>query len=67
MTITKLLGIKYPIFQGAMAQIARYQLVSAVSNAGALGILASGGVSPEELRKEIQQCKELTDKPFAVT
>ena len=66
MTITKLLGIKYPIFQGAMAQIARYELVSAVSNAGALGILASGGVRPEELRKEIQQCKELTDKPFAV-
>ena len=66
MTITNLLGIKYPIFQGAMAQIARHELVSAVSNAGALGILASGGVSPEELRKEIQQCKELTDKPFAV-
>lgn len=66
MTITNLLGIKYPIFQGAMAQIARYELVSAVSNAGALGILASGGVRPEELRKEIQQCKELTDKPFAV-
>ena len=34
MTITKLLGIKYPIFQGAMAQIARHELVSAVSNAG---------------------------------
>ena len=66
MTITNLLGIKYPIFQGAMAQIARHKLVSAVSNAGALGILASGGVSTEELRKEIQQCKELTDKPFAV-
>ena len=66
MTITNLLGIKYPIFQGAMAQIARYELVSAVSNAGALGILASGGVRPEELRKEIQQCKEFTDKPFAV-
>lgn len=66
MTIIDLLGIKYPIFQGAMAQIARHELVSAVSNAGALGILASGGVSPEELRKEIQQCKELTDKPFAV-
>ena len=42
-----------------MAQIARHELVSAVSNAGALGILASGGVSPEELRKEIQQCKNL--------
>lgn len=66
MIITDLLGIKYPIFQGAMAQIARHELVSAVSNAGALGILASGGVDPEELRKEIQQCKELTDKPFAV-
>ena len=66
MIIADLLGIKYPIFQGAMAQIARHKLVSAVSNAGALGILASGGVSPEELRKEIQQCKELTDKPFAV-
>ena len=66
MTITNLLGIKYPVFQGAMAQIARHELVSAVSNAGALGILASGGVSPEELRKEIQQCKNLTDKPFAV-
>ena len=66
MISTDLLGIKYPIFQGAMAQIARHELVSAVSNAGALGILASGGVSPEELRKEIQQCKELTDKPFAV-
>ena len=66
MTITKLLGIKYPVFQGAMAQIARHELVSAVSNAGALGILASGGVSPEELRKEIQQCKKLTDKPFGV-
>ena len=66
MTITNLLGIKYSIFQGAMAQIARHELVSAVSNAGALGILASGGVSPEELRREIQQCKEFTDKPFAV-
>ena len=66
MAITDLLGIKYPIFQGAMAQIARHELVSAVSNAGALGILASGGVSPEELRREIQQCKEFTDKPFAV-
>ena len=66
MTITNLLGIKYPVFQGAMAQIARHELVSAVSNAGALGILASGGVSPEELRREIQRCKNLTDKPFAV-
>ena len=66
MTITKLLGIKYPIFQGAMAQIARYELVSAVSNAGGLGILASGGMNPEELREQIKKCKEQTTKPFAV-
>lgn len=66
MTITKLLGIKYPVFQGAMAQIARYQLASAVSNAGGLGIIASGGMSPEQLREEIVNCKKYTDKPFAV-
>ena len=66
MTITKLLGIKYPVFQGAMAQIARHQLASAVSNAGGLGIIASGGMSPEQLREEIVNCKKYTDKPFAV-
>lgn len=64
--ITKLLGIKYPIFQGAMAQIARWELVSAVSNAGALGILATGGISPEELREQIRKCKQHTNNPFAV-
>ena len=66
MTITQLLGIKYPIFQGAMAQIARFELASAVSNAGGLGILASGGMKPEELREQIKKCKEQTTKPFAV-
>ena len=66
MTITQLLGIKYPVFQGAMAQIARYELASAGSNAGGLGILASGGMSPEELREQIKKCKEQTTKPFAV-
>ena len=66
MTITQLLGIKYPVFQGAMAQIARFELASAVSNAGGLGILASGGMKPEELREQIKKCKEQTTKPFAV-
>ena len=66
MTVTQLLGIKYPIFQGAMAQIARFELASAVSNAGGLGILASGGMRPEELREQIKKCKEQTTKPFAV-
>ena len=66
MAITKLLGIKYPVFQGGMAQIARHQLASAVSNAGGLGIIASGGMSPEQLREESVNCKNYTDKPFAV-
>ena len=66
MAITKLLGIKYPVFQGGMAQIARHQLASAVSNAGGLGIIASGGMSIEQIREEIVNCKKHTDKPFAV-
>lgn len=66
MSITELLHIKYPIMQGAMAQIAKAPLVAAVSNAGGLGIIASGGMSGEELRTEIQKTKALTDKPFAV-
>ena len=66
MVITKLLGIKYPVFQGGMAQIARQDLASAVSNAGGLGIIASGGMSIEQIREEIINCKKHTDKPFAV-
>lgn len=66
MSITKLLGIKYPIFQGAMAQIALSPLVGAVANAGGLGIIASGGLTADRLRDEIRKTKEMTDKPFAV-
>lgn len=66
MSITKLLGIKYPIFQGAMAQIALDPLVSAVSNAGGLGIIASGGMSADRLREEIRKVRSHTSKPFAV-
>lgn len=64
--ITQLLGIQYPIFQGAMAQIAKHSLAAAVSNAGGLGIIASGGMSASELREEIVACKALTKQPFAV-
>ncbi|MBC1722744.1 nitronate monooxygenase [Listeria seeligeri] len=66
MSITNLLNIKYPIIQGAMAQIAKAPLVAAVSNAGGLGIIASGGMSADMLREEIQKTKALTDKPFGV-
>ncbi len=66
MSITKLLGIKYPIFQGGMAQIALSPLVGAVSNAGGLGTIGSGGFSADRLREEIRKTKAITDKPFAV-
>ncbi|MFQ7236294.1 MAG: nitronate monooxygenase, partial [Enterococcus hulanensis] len=64
--ITELLGIQYPIFQGAMAHIARYPLVSVVSEAGGLGIIAAGGLSGEELQEQIRETKKRTKKPFAV-
>jgi enoyl-[acyl-carrier protein] reductase II len=66
MSITKILGIKYPIFQGGMAQIATAPLVGAVANAGGLGIIGSGGFTADRLREEIQKTKAITDKPFAV-
>lgn len=64
--ITKLLGIKYPVFQGGMANIAEHNLVAAVSNAGGLGIIAAGGMNAEQVRAEIKKTKEMTDKPFGV-
>ncbi|GAA5108346.1 DUF561 domain-containing protein [Orbus sasakiae] len=66
MEITQLFNIQYPILQGAMAQVSRHQLAAAVSNAGGLGIIASGGMTAQTLREEIRACKRLTDKPFAV-
>lgn len=64
--ICKLLGIKYPIFQGGMAWIGTAELASAVSNAGGLGIIGAGHMPPDLLQKEIQKCKGWTDKPFGV-
>jgi len=65
-TITSLLGIQYPILQGAMAWIADSTLTAAVSEAGGLGTLAAGLNTPDEVRAEIKKVKELTKKPFAV-
>lgn len=64
--VMKLLNIKYPIFQGGMANIAEHNLVAAVSNAGGLGIIAAGGGTAAMVREEIRKTKELTDKPFGV-
>ena len=64
--ITELLGIKYPIIQSAMNYVAYPSLVAAVSNAGGLGILGAASMNPDDLRKNIKQTRELTDKPFGV-
>lgn len=66
MKLNEMLGIKYPIIQGAMAQIATGEFAAAVSNAGALGIICSGGFSAEQFRGHIRRARELTDKPFGV-
>ncbi len=64
--INEMLGIKYPIIQGGMANIATGKFAAAVSNAGALGLIASGGMPAEALEKEIHDAREATDKPFGV-
>ena len=64
--ITQLFGIKYPIIQAGMIWCSGWELASAVSNAGGLGIIGSGSMYPEVLQEHIQKCKKATDKPFAV-
>ena len=64
--VTRLLGIEHPIFQGGMAWISDYHLAAAVSNAGAAGIIATGGRDAAWRRDQIVKAKALTDKPFGV-
>ncbi|RHW51256.1 enoyl-[acyl-carrier-protein] reductase FabK [Bombilactobacillus bombi] len=64
--VNQLLGTKYPIIQGAMAQLATAQLAAAVSNAGGLGIIAAGGKTPDEVREQIHEARQLTDNNFGV-
>ena len=65
--ITEMLGIEHPIVQGGMQGVGLAELASAVSNAGGLGTLtALTQPSPEALRDEIERCRSMTDKPFAV-
>lgn len=65
--VTELLGTRYPIIQGGMQWVGTAELASAVSNAGALGILtALTQPTPEDLRKEIERCRSMTDQPFGV-
>ncbi|MFZ9425862.1 MAG: NAD(P)H-dependent flavin oxidoreductase [Ilumatobacteraceae bacterium] len=64
--VTELLGVDYPIVQAPMGWIARSQLASAVSNAGALGIIETSSGELDAVRLEIAKMRELTDKPFGV-
>ena len=65
--VTELLGIEYPILQGGMQWVGYAELASAVSNAGGLGILtALTQPTPDDLRREIERCRGMTDKPFGV-
>jgi nitronate monooxygenase len=65
--ITEFLGIERPIVQGGMQSVGYAELAAAVSNAGGLGILtALTQPSPEALKQEIDRCRDMTDKPFAV-
>ena len=66
MRINEMLGIKYPIIQGAMTLITDGKFASTVSNAGGLGIIASGEWDKNRVREEIHIARSLTDKPFGV-
>jgi NAD(P)H-dependent flavin oxidoreductase YrpB (nitropropane dioxygenase family) len=64
---TRLVGIEHPIVQGGMMWVGRAELAAAVSNAGGLGILtALTQPTPDDLRREIDRCRAMTDKPFGV-
>src|ERR1043166_1088463 len=64
---TEMFGIEHPIVQGGMQWVGRAELVAAVANAGALGMItALTQPTPEDLTKEIARCRDLTDKPFGV-
>ena len=64
--LNEILGTEFPIIQGGMANIATGAFAAACSNAGALGLVAGGGLDGESLRKEIRAARAATDKPFGV-
>src|SRR5437667_10801606 len=64
--LARLLNIRYPIVQSGMGRVAGPELTAEVSRAGALGILAGLNLAPDDLRRQIQRIRELTDRPFGV-
>ncbi len=64
--ITQLFKIQYPIIQGGMIWCSGWELASAVSNAGGLGLIGGGSMKPDIFREQIRKCKNATTKPFGV-
>lgn len=64
--IVELFNIQYPIIQGGMVWHSGWRLVSAVSNAGGIGLIGAGSMYPDVLREHLQKCKKATNKPFGV-
>lgn len=64
--ICKLFGVKYPIVAGGMVWCSGWRLAAAVSEAGGLGLIGAGSMTPEVLQEHIRKCKAATDKPFGV-
>lgn len=64
--ITTLFGIEFPLIQAGMIWCSGWELASAVSNAGGLGIIGAGSMYPEILEEHLVKCKAATNKPFAV-
>src|SRR6516165_1864097 len=64
--VTNLFGIDYPIVQAGMVWASGWRLASAVSNAGGLGLIGSGSMSPNVLEEHISKCRATTKKPFGV-
>lgn len=64
--ISELFSIKYPLIQAGMIWCSGWELASAVSNAGGLGIIGSGSMYPDVLKEQVKKCKAVTNKPFAV-
>ena len=64
--LNEILGTEFPIIQGGMANVATGEFAAACSNAGALGMIATGAWDADRVRSEIRRARELTDKPFGV-
>lgn len=66
MNLNKIFDIEFPIIQGGMAQVATGVFAAKVSNAGAMGVIGTGAMDADRLRKEIKELRSLTDRPFGV-